>query len=220
MTEKLANILKELLSTIDNGLDAQGAEKPKGLNFIDKLAGLAVVGEKSQPTDVQGAFMVSKFPISLDTDYQDCINKGCYADLVPNSKSKGILYFEDFGTKPNLLQKSSRAHYYTSKLRLVCWINNKLIQENCESISHILITLIRKELESKGVFNSGDFQRIFITCTNIVENDIRLFSRYTYPSESVKFLMHPYEAFGIDFSIDYGISPNCIDNLTLNPQIC
>lgn len=219
MTSQLATILKEILSQHDNGLDREGAPLPTGLRFIDKMAGLVVVGDKAQPTDVNGAFAVSKFPISLDSDYQQCITNGCYKDLVPNSKFKGILYFEDFGTFPKPNQ--SGRHLYTSKLRLVCWINNKLIQgSNCKSINHILITMIREELESKSIFNYGEFARIKITTAGIIENDPKLFLRYTYPEESVKFLMHPYEAFGIDLNIDYSISPSCIEELVLNPELC
>ena len=218
MIAKLANILKEILINIDNGLDSEGQAKPKGLLFVDKIAGLAVVGEKSQPIDIPGAFAVSKFPISLDTEYEDCIRSGCYKDLVPNSKSKGIIYFEDFGTR---IDPNRRGFNYISNLRLVCWVNNNLIQgNNCKSISHILITLIRKELESKGVFNSGVYQKIFVKASNIIENDIKLFSRYTYPSDSVKFLMHPYEAFGIDFTITYTINQNCINELEIIQDLC
>lgn len=219
MTSQIATILKNILSNIDNNTDSQGQSIAPGLLFVDKIAGLVVVGEKVQPTEIDGAFAVTKFPISLDSNYDDCINTGCYKDLVPNSNQKGVLYFEDFGTS---LSTQNRGGYYnyTSKLRIVCWLNNKLIQgENCQSINHLFINQIRSQLE-KGPFNSGNFSKIKVTSTRIIENDMRLFSRYTYPSEAVKFLMHPYEAFGIDISVDYSISQNCLPELILNPSIC
>lgn len=213
MISQLATILKDRLNSIDNGVGNK-----KGLTFIEKIAGLVVVGEKVQPTDVQGAFAVTKFPISLDSDYEDCINKGCYKDLVPNSKLRGILYFEDYGTA---MPSRDRGNFnYISKIRLVCWINNKLIQgKNCKSINHALITQIRKTLET-GYFNQGSFSRINVKGTAIIENDYKLFERYTYPRDVVKFLMHPYEAFGIDFSVEYAISENCIPEIEITPEIC
>lgn len=219
MTAQIANILKTILSEKDNGLDDQDQPKPKGLLFIDKIAGIVVVGEKVQPTDIEDAFAVTKFPISQDVDYNECMNSGCYKDLVPNSKLKGILYFEDYGTKPT--PKKGSYHNYLSSLRLVCWINNKLIQgDNCKTIRHHLITLIRTELESKGYFNAGGFQKIRVSADNIIENDVKLFQRYTYPIDSVKFLMHPYEAFGIDLKVEYSISENCFDELEITEELC
>lgn len=213
MISQLATILKTKLASIDNGIN-----QPTGLLFIDKLAGIVVVGEKMQPTEIEGAFAVSKFPMSLDSNYDDCINSGCYKDLVPNSRLKGILYFEDNGTKPTGRERGS--FNYTSKLRLVCWINNKLIQgNNCKSINHILITQIRKALEV-GYFNDSDLTKIRVSSTNIIENDYKLFERYTYPKDVLKYLMHPYEAFGIDLSVDYSISENCLPELELNPETC
>lgn len=213
MTSEIARILKNKLAAIDNG-----ENKPTGLLFIYRMAGLVVVGEKVQPTDIEGAFAVTKFPISLDTDYEECINKGCYKDLVPNSKNKGILYFESQSTIP--LGKEHGSYKYATRLRLVCWINNKLIQgTNCSSIAHIMMTKIRAALET-GPFNSGSFTRISAKAVNIVENDYKLFSNYSYPQESVKYLMHPYEAFGIDYLVEYSISNNCIEELTITPETC
>jgi len=213
MISQLANILKNALTTINNG-----ENQPTGLLFIDKLAGIVVVGEKAQPTEIEGAFAVSKFPISLDSDYEDCINKGCYKDLVPNSRQKGVLYFEDYGTTP--VNRERGSFNYKSRLRLVCWINNKLIQgNNCKSVNHILITQIRKALEV-GYFNASDLSRIRVTSTNIIENDYKLFEKYTYPKEVLKYLMHPYEAFGIDLVVEYSISENCLPELEMNPEIC
>jgi len=213
MTSALATILKDKLSNIDNG---EGM--PKGLLFIDKIAGLVQMVERQQPTEVEGIFSVSKFPVSIDIDYEDCFNSGCFKDMVPNSKLKGILYFEEYGTKATGMDKSK--FQYNSLLRLVVWINNKLIQgQDCKSINHILITQIRKTLEV-GYFNCDDFSKIHVKTTNIILNDYRLFSRYSYPKEVIKYLMHPYEAFGLELSIDYSVNDSCFTEFELNPTSC
>ena len=203
MNAQIATILKDRLENAYNG-----ENQPTGLLFIERLAGLVQIGEKANPSTIEGAFVVSKFPISMDIDYEECINRGCYKDLVPNSNQKGILYFEGFGTLP---QGQDHGNYkYSSKLRLVCWINNKLIQGNeREIIAHKLITKIRETLESKP-FNDGAFNRITVRATNFLDNDVKLFANYTYPIESLKFLMYPYEAFGIDYTVDFTISKLCL----------
>lgn len=203
MTQHLASILKNKLSS---------------LLFIDKKAGLVITGEKAQPTEIDGAFKVTKFPISVDSDYDECFNTGCYKDLVPNSNLKGILYFEDFGTTPKGVNHG--AFNYISKLRLICWLNHKMIRaNNCNNINHIAINEIRKLLETVGYFNSDDLSKIKVTATNIIENDYKLFEKYTYPSDVIKFLMHPYSAFGIDLSCEYTVN-SCLPELTLDPETC
>ena len=188
------------------------------LDFISKYAGLVHVAEKLHPTDVNGAFIVSKFPISNDVDYNQCINTVDYKDLIPNSNTKGLLYFEDYGSTP--LGRSKGSFQYRSKLRLIVWINNKQVQGvNRDNISHLLITEIRNRLET-GYFNSKGFTRIKVDAINIVGNDYKLFERYTYPSDLLKFLMHPYEAFGIDLNVEYSINDNCLTDYKKGISVC
>lgn len=203
MNAIIANILKDKLGT---------------LVFIDKAAGLVQVAERAQPTEIEGAFVVNRFPISNDVDFEECFRSGCFKDLVPNSKNKGILYFEDFGCTPTGHQKGG--FQYRSKIRLVCWVNNKLIQgKECSSIAHLFITEIRNKLET-GPFNQSNVSRINITASNIVSNDYKLFERYTYPKEILKYLMHPYEAFGIDFNVEFTMSKSCMPEIVLDPDLC
>jgi len=203
MNAIIANILKSKLSEIE---------------FVDKKAGLVHTAEKPEPTDVEGAFMVRKFPISNDVDYEECFNSGAFKDLIPNSKSKGILYFEDQGSVP--IEGRTGSQNYRSKLRLVCWINNRMIQgNNSEPIAHLLINQIRQSLEI-GYFNENNISRIRVSSTNIVSNDLKLFSKYTYPSESLKYLMFPYEAFGIDLSVEFSIGQSCLPDMVISSANC
>lgn len=204
MTRQIANILKDKL---------------QDLAFLDKVAGLVQTIERTQPTEIETAFVVTKFPASADTNYEECFRNGCYKDLVPNSKNKGVLYFESNGTKPLGTERGN--HQYQINLRCVVWINNKKIQqsENCQNISHQLITYIRKSLEI-GYFNEGDFTKIHVKANNIIENEYSIFSRYTYPQEVLKYLFWPYEAFAIDLVVTYNINGICIPEFILNPETC
>lgn len=204
MTRQIADILRQKLT---------------GLDFLDKVAGLVQTIERTQPTEIETAFVVTKFPASADTNYEECFRRGCYKDLVPNSKNKGVLYFEDNGTR--ILGKDKGAFQYESRLRCVVWVNNKLIQQtaDCKSILHQLQTYVRAKLET-GYYNEGDFQKIYVTATNLVENDYAIFNRYTYPAEGLKYIFWPYEAFAIDFVVTYQINANCLPEFILNPDIC
>lgn len=204
MTRQIADILRKKLN---------------GLVFLDKIAGLVQTVERTQPTEIETAFAVTKFPSSADTNIEDCFRKGCYKDLVPNSKNKGILYFENNGIRITGMDKGF--YQYQANLRCVVWVNNKLIQgtADCESITPQMITYIRKALEV-GYFNDGDFSKIRITATGIIENEYRIFDKYTYPQEALKYIFWPYEAFAIDFSVSFQIHSNCLPEIILNPDIC
>src|SRR5690606_10837513 len=152
------------------------------LNFVGKMAGLTVVGERPQPTDIDGAFLVTKFPISVDHNFEDCLSSDCFTELVPNSSRKSVIYFEDLVTLPQ--GSKTGFHSYLTKLRLVAGINNRLIQTGeCMSINHILITEIRKRLEGSH-YNVLPFSRISVKAYNVIDNDPKIFTKYTYPLES------------------------------------
>ncbi len=203
MTTVLAHILKKQL--ID-------------LNFLDSIAGLVQTISRIEPTIIEDTFAVSKFPASVDLNFDDCLRKGNFTDLVPNSKNKGILYFENWGTVPN--GRKGNDFEYISKLRLVCWINNQKIQgKESKSIRHQLITFIRAKLENK-FFQGEGLKKISVTATRIIENDVEIFKPYTYPIDAVKFLMHPFEAFAIDLHIGYSIGSNCVSEPILKPELC
>lgn len=204
MIREIANILRNKL---------------KALDFLDKVAGLVQTIKQTKPTEIETAFVVTKFPVSSDVNYEECFRNGCFKDLIPNSKNKGVLYFEDLGTRP--MGFSGGAFQYESKIRCVVWINNKLIQQsdNCQSILHKLQTYVRVKLES-GYFNEGDFQKIYVKATNLIENDYSIFNRYTYPAEAMKYIFWPYEAFAIDYVVTYQVNPNCLTEFTPSPNVC
>lgn len=185
--------------------------------YVEKVAGLVTTGQRNQPTDIEGSFVVTKFPISVDTDYEECISNSCYKDLVPNSKLRGIMYFEDWGT--NSAGRKGASYVYQSKLRVVVWLNNDLIQPvGCDSLAHLFINDIRTKLEI-GPFNDTDIKQISVKSGLILNNDPAIFGRYTYPIEHVRFLMYPYEAFSIDLSVQYA-STACLDNIVIVPKEC
>lgn len=191
MNNKIATILK---GYIDD------------LIWVDKIAGLvqtANIRVKKDDTAIE-----KSYPISCDIDLDACL-KGAYQDLAPDSKKKSVLYFEDKGV--TFIERQGNKLKFQSSLRLVCWLNLKLIQEaGCDSVvtgcgsSGDYVIQILKILPTIPI-STPDFVSIYISGIAQAERDVSIFSKYTYNETATQYLMFPYDYFAIDFMIDFTI---------------
>jgi hypothetical protein len=191
MNSKIANILKG---------------KIEGLVWIDKIAGLV------QTVTIrikEGETIVNKnYPVSCDVDYDSC-NKGRYQDLAPNSKKKSILYFEDRGVQ--FIKRHGNTIQFQSSLRLVCWLNLKLINaaecdadiRNCGVSGDYVIEVI-KALPSVP-FTIQGFISMNISNISQVIRSVDIFSKYTYNEQSTQYLLFPFDFFALDLEINFTI---------------
>jgi hypothetical protein len=176
----------------------------EGLTWIDKIAGLV---QTANVRITSGETATEKsYPISCNITADACM-KGGYQDLCPNSKKKSIVYFEDRGLTFD--RQEGNHLYYVSSLRLVCWLNLQLIQEEackkdvtgCGTSGDYVLEVIKK-FDYKP-FNSGGLYGIMIHPPSQVERSVDIFSKYTYSEVSTQFLMFPYDYFSLDFSVDF-----------------
>jgi hypothetical protein len=191
MNNKLAHILVNYIEYLD---------------WIDKISGL--VQTVSIRKKIEDAVVVKTFPVSCDIDYDSCI-KGRYQDLAPDSKKKSVLYFEDRGV--SFIKRNGNTLQFQSSLRLVCWLNLKLIHSaTCDSdvehcgVSGDYVIEVIKALPSIP-FTEGDFISIYINSISQVERSVDIFSKYTYSETAVQYLLFPFDFFALDFSIDFTI---------------
>lgn len=191
MNNKLAVILRDQISD---------------LNWIDKIAGLvqtANIRIKSGDDTSE-----KSYPISCSISEDACL-KGAYQDLCPDSKKKSIAYFEDRGLAFDRMEGNRL--FYTSSLRLVCWLNLKKIQdENCDkdvigcgTSGDYVLEVIKKF--NYVPFNSGGLYGIMIQPPSQVERSVEIFSKYTYNEEALQYLMFPYDYFALDFTVNFMI---------------
>lgn len=191
MNEAIADIIRDYISD---------------LSFIDKLAGLvkAVTVEMRAPdnTTVQ-----KTFPVACCVTADDC-KTGAYNDLVPDSRYKTVIYFEDRGT--SFVRSQGPMKYYTSNLRLVCWINiNKITEATCKEenpctyAAHLIVDIIR-HLPTHPV-NVSPFSLVYheVVSEAIRSNDI--FAAYSYDELHAQYLMSPYDYFALDIRTDFSI---------------
>jgi hypothetical protein len=84
-----------------------------GIEMADKCAGLI------RPVTLMVGDVKKTYPVAWDVSHADL--KGRYNDLMPNSKYKSLMYFEDMGT--TWLERKGDNQYFDSRLRLIGWLN-------------------------------------------------------------------------------------------------
>ncbi|MES2395674.1 MAG: hypothetical protein V4549_06710 [Bacteroidota bacterium] len=184
------------------------------LPFVDKIGGL--VKPLSLVRTEDGGRVIKKIiPIDCSVTHADCI-KGRYTDLIPNSKYKSVIYFEDGGT---IKVNDGRADFaFQSNLKMVCWLNLKLLgKDNC-SVSALAIASILDAIPNNFI-NSSPYTRIQITCSGEDPKSPAIFSKYTYDENAIQYLMYPYDYFALNFQVKYVIPRGCITGLTPSAEI-
>lgn len=192
------------------------------LPFVDLYAGVVSIQEKADALNDElgkpNKVIIKRFPVACDVIADDdCVKNGDLVSLIPDSKRKGIIYFENNGIVSN--GRRGPHQNYTSNLRLVCWLNTKYIDaDSCHELSLPVMTEIINKLTAKPFFNQDGYQRVFVKVVDIPQNGKQLFAAYTYNESITQYLMPPFEHFAIDLQINYSISANCINNVKLKPD--
>lgn len=205
---------KELASIFKNKLVANG-----GLQFVEVIAGLAEVVTTNTPSHDGTATVQQKFPVSADTT----IAQGCAVSperiLTPNSKLRGLLYFEDYGT--TYIGMRNRRHQFRSSLILVCWMNKaKFSDDVYKHITSTAVAEIMRKLEFNTPRNEANFISLTPKMGRVLPQDASIFQRYTYSEPVNQYLRPPFDFFAIQIATDFELNPNCISNFKGEEQVC
>jgi hypothetical protein len=194
-------------------------EEVKTLAWIDKYAGLVRVAVK-QTSDTTKPLR-KFFPIACNVTQDDCVKSGTLNDLIPDSKYKSILYFEDGSVQ--LLGMESGYVNFRSNLRLVCWLNGqKLGYDGC-SLSSIAVLGIIKNLNTLIInpFNSGAYSKIKIQAVSQEPKSQAIFSKYSYDEAVNQYLIPPFDYFALNIITNFSVSNACITDFEeRGPDLC
>jgi len=188
------------------------------LDFVDKIAGLTSVtyfDVKNKDNEI----VQKAVPVACCVTAADC-KEGAYNDLMPDSKYKTVIYFEDGGVK--FTRYESNWKYYESTLKLVCWINiEKILDSDCKLqvpctyAAHIIADIIR----ALPTFpeHHAPFDHVY---SEVVSQDIRsnsIFAKYTYDEKHSQYLLAPYDYFALDIQTNFAI---CLKSTTVYDASC
>lgn len=177
-------------------------------NFLSKTAGCV------QTLQRQGV----RFPAS-NRHYENaeegaCITKEDYTDMTPNTDETGILYFEDKGSER--ISGDTRKEVWVGTLRLVCWLNLKLIgTQTPGALQEAVMSNLLKEIPNDGFFLGGKLH-----ASRVLPKTPHPFTEYAYDEAKSQFLMLPFTYFSLELKYRILTMQNCPTTITLNPQAC
>jgi hypothetical protein len=198
MIEEIGEILKDRIS---------------GAVYADRLAGIVSVIQYKDKID--GKEFMHRFPAACDIESLNCgeeTNK--VNDLVPDSKKKSVIFFEDI-SGANLQGKDRGNNVYQANVRLVAWINQKQLgKSECSVTGPIMNDLITR-LQTTSPINISPYTKMKISVIKIVPKTPAIFNRYTFPLTGKQYLMYPFDYFALDIRVQFNINSKCLDEYVL-----
>lgn len=188
MNKALASILKTKLAA---------------LNYFERTAGLVQKIEMAAPADGSASSQILKFPISADITFLTARRENLLLDLIPNSSSRGVAYFEDKGSK--VLEKGK----YQSSLRLICWYDGKQFYQDPILYEPVVMANVIAAISGQR-YNADPFAGLYVKAGAIV-SDASIFSPYSYDEKTTQYLMPPYSFFAVDLELEYRINTSCLN---------
>jgi hypothetical protein len=209
MIEKLCRIILDKLGTI---------------NLIDFYGGLSTIVEKNS---IDADFFVARGKDSIEIIGQKlpvvchianapnhCDEKTYYS-VVPNSKHKGMLYFE--AEYVDYIDRSRGNSNWRCPLRLIVWINKKYIDINgCMNAEPAIVGWIEQRL-CGGIFGKEQYSRIDCKLQKVTNSDV--LDKYDYAKKGGgSYKYWKYEAFSVDLMVRFSINNHCKPPLQLKTQ--
>jgi hypothetical protein len=165
------------------------------LPFIEVSAGLVQTIEKKER--VEQNWKIQRFPASLDVNGWD--SETNYFPLVPDSKYKGMAYFEDMGTIGQGRNRSGLQ--FASKLRLIVWYNESLAGLEAPYTAASVLASLPEHISCNGILTRSN-----VSVLRLPTAEENLFSKYTYDEAVNQYLMKPFTAFGVDLEVSYTLN--------------
>lgn len=191
------------------------------LPYIEKYGGVVQTIQKVIPGAEADKPTIKRIPISAvhqapaNCSLAEAIN----IHFIPEVKLKGLLYFEDGGVSLDTSKRHSQLNFYRSRLRLVVWLNQKLIKQEFDiELGSIAMNEMINLLCTNPV-NYDAFKNVSAKVAVIPPATSSLFSEYDYNEKETQFLMPPFDFFAIDLDIFFGIPKGCKVPVEPDPNI-
>ncbi len=155
----------------------------------------------------------------------DCTEDARYKNLVPNSKFRSILFFEDNNGAQFQRIESPKGGIYVwgFNLRLIGWLNLALLGgSGCEYAGAFALQIIQILMDNQGkhdLLTSGlsggvdiiPVARVEVKSISQAPKNQNIFSKYTFTKEREQGLfLYPYDYFALDIKGEFYINNGCI----------
>lgn len=185
--------------------------------YVDRIAG--IVSVTSYKEKVNGKDIIYKLPTSCNVEGLNCgeDNDNSIKDLVPDSKKRSVIFFEDL-SGASILQKDRRDNVYYSTIRMVAWLNQQKLGKNQCNVTGPVMNDIVNKLQTVSPFNEPPFTKIKISVVKIIPKTPSIFKRYSFKEMEKQYLMYPYDYFALDVKIQYNINNFCLEDFILDEE--
>lgn len=191
------------------------------LPYIEKYGGVVQTIQKVIPGALGEKPIVKRIPISaVHQAPANCdLTEATSIHFIPEGKLKGLLYFEDNGSVVENGKRHTGLTWWRSRLRLVVWLNQKLIKQDFDiELASVAMNEMISLLCTSPV-NYDVFKNVTAKVATIPPATSSLFAEYDYNEKETQFLMPPYDFFAIDLDITFGIPKGCKVPVVPDPNI-
>ena len=181
-------------------------DRLQGAPYLEHTSGIVQQVRRHRKTEevmsVDEVFPFSSFATPSETGKMNMA-------MVPDSKKKSLLYFEDGGIR--VMGVSSRGIQYRSSIRLVCWFNTAMINaDNDKLMSQKIMGDVIAKITTPRNVSEEPFLLLNASVSQIPAQNSSIFTPFTYDETKTQYLLLPYDFFAIDFEVDFVFSSRCM----------
>jgi len=200
MIYKIAKLLRDQISA---------------LPYVEIAAGLAKpVAIKVNTSTEEPTMLIRRIPQALNDLYDPC-EPGDLLPLVPDTSKLSIHWWEDQG----LDVTGEDTYYYHCKasLRLVSWWNLPLLNILYTDANLLVANLIAN---IPARLDNTDYLTQIRVVFGGEQTGAEVVSQYDFDEPEYQFTTYPYQITGLDYTVDFAFTKNCVDAIALNPTSC
>lgn len=192
------------------------AQHFSSLPFVTRAAGCVSVLVRSKKDQVDARIPVARRVFDTTAEGVLCLTAQDHYDLVPDGRQSAILYFED-RAGARVTESSKRIVTWEGRLKLVLWVNFKLIGEayTLGEIERHVLANIPVEIPASGTFFGAS-----VKPSKTLPKTPNPFAAYTYDEAQSQYLTAPYDYLSLELTYIARASRGCPTALALNPSQC
>ena len=184
------------------------------LPFIDIYSGLVQTVQFKQP-NADDTMITKRMPVSYNVVGDEDCTKSPEKAVIPNSKRKGIIYFEDNTGISVIRELSGGRKLYRATLVMVVWLNRRKITGDnyanvAQSAYEDITAKLRKDKAGENQIKNITFNRF--------RQEPAIFAKYSYDETETQFLRPPFEYFAVDVTVNF--VSTCQPSICINENNC
>ncbi len=180
------------------------------INFNDRNFGLVRTHrEKQKTTDGQ---VEKVYPVYKHTP-TSC-NSGKEETCIPDSSFMSLSYHE--GQSVSVVQGSNGFLSVTAQVRNIWWMNSSKINSTI-GVDDLALNIIKSFPVNIANFDNMAMIRVEVTGMDLSP---AIFGQYSYNEANKQYLMPPFYFFSVNYTVTFRIHRSCVDDITINPDVC